>query len=45
MESKKEELVRLFAEAMESSLTDQEKIDIMDHLYEVMEIFYGALKA
>jgi hypothetical protein len=42
-ESKKAEIIRLFAEAMESNLTDNEKMEILDDLYEIMDIWNDAL--
>jgi hypothetical protein len=43
IESKREELVRLFAEAMESGLSDEEKGNIINDLYEIMDIWSSAL--
>lgn len=43
MESKNDELIRLFAEAMESNLSDSEKMNIIDDLYEIMDIWNYAL--
>lgn len=37
------EKIRLFAEAMESDLTDNEKADIINDLYEIMDIWRSAL--
>lgn len=39
----KDKVLGLFVEAMESNLTDDEKLDIINGLYEVMDIFNSAL--
>lgn len=43
MENKREELIRLFAETMESDLTDNEKAKIINGLYEIMGIWVSEL--
>ena len=45
MESKGDELIRLFAAAMEADLTDAAKVKIINDLYEIMDIFSSVYEA